>query len=756
MQPSSAPGSGVTSGSAGVPARPDFPLRWLGFVSALIIVILLARLLLLPGSNLALYWPAAGVAVLGVAASRTRRELAVVAATIAVVATLGNAITGIPIAAASVLGIANMVMGTAPAFWLASAPGPLRSPHGGGRLLPSTRLRVVQATDLARLVVAMLVGGALSAVPGALAIYLIAGSVAPIALLSWVVRLSVGAFVVAAPLLTLACVTRHLDLSTQPRGWHTWRAWLRERGVEVGLITLAGLALVAVVFAPGHDLPLTYLPLLISVWVGVRMPPAAAGSITLLTGLVTAVLVLFNGGGPFEDVTLSVGNAIIVQGYAFLLVAVAMLLSLIIAERDDLGTRLANAERDAVQRADDLGVITATVPVALMVLDADGEVEMMNPRAAAMVQKFTDESVADGIDGWRSADGTLLAEHELPLGRSLRGETVRNQILLEPIGVGDDIRAWSVDAVRLPHRRQDQDRALLTFRDVTDERAHIAGLEAFAGIVAHDLQNPVSAIQGWTDVALDELADMAVAAGSDDAVAGLRSALDRVRGSTDRATSLIKDLLDYSVGRTAAITKVIVDLDMMAMAVTAGVEHAHAERRPRITVGPLGTVKGDPVLLSQVLTNLVGNAVKYTPPERTPEVQIEARRAEHELVIDVLDRGVGVPASQQESIFEPFARAHRDDARFSGTGLGLAICAQAVHRHGGIISVRPREDGVGSRFTIVLPLQGSVGATAPPVETTSPAPDHAVGVAAGETVTAFAPACESHGEHAGPTETLTD
>ena len=750
--------------------------RWTAFVAGLATLILLARVILLPETNLALYWPAGGLAVVGVAAARNRRELGIVVATVLGVATLGNLVTGAPLQAAFWLGVLNAVLALTPAVWLAYAPGPLRSRHGGAGRPLGERLTVAEAPDLARLIVALLVGATTAALPGLVALQVLGAPITAISVTGIVVRLSVGAFVVAAPLLTLACVTGHGQLTTQPSDWAAWRTWLRDHAAEITGVLAFGTGLIALVYGPAHDLPLTYLPLIVSLWVGVRTPPAVAGMVTLWLGFLTAVLVLVVGGGPFADLTLSAANVMTVQGYAFLLVAAALVLSLVIAERDDLSDRLATAQRDTVARADDLGVITETVPVSLLVLSGLDEIEKMNARAEQLMRRLADAGV-HGWDGWRRQDGTVVDPDQQPIARALRGETIREEILLEPAGVGPDTRAWSIDAVSLPARTDGAGRVLVTLRDVTEQQAHLASLESFAGIVAHDLQNPVSAVQGWTDIAIDELEDMAEAVDT----AGLRSALDRVRGSTDRATALIKDLLDYSVGRTAAISKVIVDLDMMALAVTAGIEHAHGARQPKITIGSLGSVMGDPVLLSQVLTNLVGNAVKYTPPDRRPEVRIEARRTDHEVVIDVLDRGVGVPVSQQTAIFEPFTRAHTDDARFSGTGLGLAICAKAVQRHGGRISVVAREDGVGSRFTIVLPLAepaekpelhrqpGVPEASTPPTDEQETAqehepehgpehgPEHEPEKAAsgGSLVAAFAPTSRTSTDEAAESENLT-
>jgi two-component system sensor histidine kinase KdpD len=107
------------------------------------------------------------------------------------------------------------------------------------------------------------------------------------------------------------------------------------------------------------------------------------------------------------------------------------------------------------------------------------------------------------------------------------------------------------------------------------------------------------------------------------------------------------------------------------------------------------------VLIEQVLVNLIDNAVRYSA-EKAP-VEIRAREdSERFTVIEVSDRGPGIPEADRERIFEKFHRLHHAGP---GTGLGLAICRSIVEAHGGNIDVRDREGG-GARFRFTLPLAG--------------------------------------------------
>jgi signal transduction histidine kinase len=110
---------------------------------------------------------------------------------------------------------------------------------------------------------------------------------------------------------------------------------------------------------------------------------------------------------------------------------------------------------------------------------------------------------------------------------------------------------------------------------------------------------------------------------------------------------------------------------------------------------------GNSALLTQVFSNLLGNALKFVPPERDPQVNIRAEKFDGRVRVWVEDNGIGIEAGQQEKIFGLFQRLHRPD-RFAGTGVGLAIVRKAIQRMGGSVGVES-EPGAGCRFWIELP-----------------------------------------------------
>jgi light-regulated signal transduction histidine kinase (bacteriophytochrome) len=126
-----------------------------------------------------------------------------------------------------------------------------------------------------------------------------------------------------------------------------------------------------------------------------------------------------------------------------------------------------------------------------------------------------------------------------------------------------------------------------------------------------------------------------------------------------------------------------------------------SELRAEVSYDDLPTVSGDPILLQQLVQNLVGNALKYRDPSVTPRVWISARKKGQEWLVSVKDNGRGVASEHHDSIFQPFTRLH--GAEIFGTGIGLAVCRKIVKRHGGRIWIESAP-GEGATFYFTLPV----------------------------------------------------
>ncbi len=221
----------------------------------------------------------------------------------------------------------------------------------------------------------------------------------------------------------------------------------------------------------------------------------------------------------------------------------------------------------------------------------------------------------------------------------------------------------------------------------------IQELEAFSYSVSHDLRAPLRSIRGFTELTLEE--------GGDRLTEEQRGYLDRVRRASTRLERLISDLLTYTRISKTKVELVPVNLD----ALVGDIVREHPEfQPPRATVrlqSPLATVLGNEAYLTQCITNLVGNAVKFVPEGRTPEVRIWTERRTGWIRLFVADNGIGIAPDRVARAFEMFERLHTTGS-YEGTGVGLAIVRRAVQRMNGHVGL---ESKVGEGTTFWIDLQ---------------------------------------------------
>jgi signal transduction histidine kinase len=218
-------------------------------------------------------------------------------------------------------------------------------------------------------------------------------------------------------------------------------------------------------------------------------------------------------------------------------------------------------------------------------------------------------------------------------------------------------------------------------------------LEAFGYSISHDLRAPLRAMQGFSQALLEDCGDRLDAMG--------REYAERIVAGARRMDELIRDLLAYSRVSRAELQLVRVPLTPVAQSALAELSGALRARNASVHVDePLPAVLGHPATLSQVLTNLLGNGLKFVPPGRTPELRLHAERRNGLVRVWVEDNGIGIAPEHQARIFRVFERLHSTDD-YPGTGIGLAIVRKAVERMGGQVGVESRL-GHGSRFWVEL------------------------------------------------------
>ncbi len=239
-------------------------------------------------------------------------------------------------------------------------------------------------------------------------------------------------------------------------------------------------------------------------------------------------------------------------------------------------------------------------------------------------------------------------------------------------------------------------------------------LQDFAYIASHDLQEPLRKVRAFAELLKEEYEPVLDDEG--------RYYLDRMQDAAKRMSHLIEDLLTFSRVTTQARPFERVDLHGILEQVLADLEVRIAETDAQVHVeGHWPVVEADPTQMRQLLQNLIGNALKFHHPERTPEVWLRARLEEAssgtQCVIEVQDNGIGFDEKYLDRIFSPFQRLH-GRGRYAGTGMGLAICRRIVERHHGQLTARSRP-GEGATFIVQLPLTQPPGTVLPSASTST-------------------------------------
>jgi signal transduction histidine kinase len=289
-----------------------------------------------------------------------------------------------------------------------------------------------------------------------------------------------------------------------------------------------------------------------------------------------------------------------------------------------------------------------------------------------------------------------LAAHARIVARGDLEHRLAGEGPADVVGLADDVDSMrlrilaDLEEVRRSRMRLEEQARELQLKARDLERSN-AELEQFAYVASHDLQEPLRKVASFCQLLqrryegqLDERADQYIGFAVDGA---------------KRMQNLITDLLAFSrVGRME--TEFIdVPLDETVKTALANLTSRVEDTGARLEVGPLPVVPGEPVLLTAVFQNLIGNALKFHG-EEPPAVHVRAERTGDMWTITCTDEGIGIDAEYSERIFAIFQRLHPKET-YEGTGIGLALCRKIVEHHGGTIWLdKQGESGATFRFTL--------------------------------------------------------
>jgi two-component system sensor histidine kinase KdpD len=214
--------------------------------------------------------------------------------------------------------------------------------------------------------------------------------------------------------------------------------------------------------------------------------------------------------------------------------------------------------------------------------------------------------------------------------------------------------------------------------------------------VSHDLRTPLVSVIG----SLTAIRDMAGQLTAEDQGQLVTTALDEA----ERLNRLIQNLLDATRlaqgGMPLRLTAVAVD-EVFQCAIQRMTTSAQSRIKVESQMG-IPPARADRALLEQALTNLLENALKYS--SANSPIYMKAREHKGRLLIEVIDNGPGIAASERTRVFDFFYRAQQGDSGVTGSGLGLAICKGFVESMGGTITTAAGDGGIGTVFTVELPI----------------------------------------------------
>lgn len=345
------------------------------------------------------------------------------------------------------------------------------------------------------------------------------------------------------------------------------------------------------------------------------------------------------------------------------------------------------------QRERLLETIVDTVGVGVVVVDADGNDRLRNSAQDAIHALAVPEHLADPPEQDLlvfAADKGHLAAHARPVRRAILGESFTNYQIW--IGAGDQARALSTTARTIRGDDGTSDGAVIAFHDVTDMVKALRAKDDFVANVSHEFRTPLTAIHSYVAMARETpgLAPQEVA-----------GFLEIAERNVVRLNSLVSDLLATTTTmtvRTGPTQFTTLIADSLGSAAPAAASNCVVIEQD--CQQPL-LAKIDAGRISQVLDNLVSNAVKYSPYGGT--LTVRAWASGPDLHCQVADTGLGLSAAEQAGVFQKFFRAGSAVERgIPGIGLGLMISRTIIENHGGTLTLQS-EQGQGTTMSFVIP-----------------------------------------------------
>ncbi len=324
----------------------------------------------------------------------------------------------------------------------------------------------------------------------------------------------------------------------------------------------------------------------------------------------------------------------------------------------------------------------------VMAFDTSGRIIHINPAARKLLhRKNIDEKSFDEI----------FSEYEINLGQILY---LKHFSTTERVINIDD---REISAYFAPFKTDDKSGGVVVvLRDITERERLEKSRKEFVANVSHELRTPLTTVKSYTETLSDLVADE----NFDGKM--FSSFLRVIEGETDRMTRLVKDLLLLSsLGHGAAEESFEkIDIAFLTGNIVEKLQHYAKEKNQTLIYEPVNSLPqffGNSDRIEQVITNIITNAIKYTP--QNGNIMVTTMYMFDSITIKIKDTGMGIPEKDLEHIFERFYRVDKARSReMGGTGLGLAIAKEIVESHKGTISIKSKQNE-GTEVMIKLPVK---------------------------------------------------
>ncbi|MGN8131068.1 sensor histidine kinase [Paenarthrobacter sp. 22069] len=341
-----------------------------------------------------------------------------------------------------------------------------------------------------------------------------------------------------------------------------------------------------------------------------------------------------------------------------------------------------------------LNTVLDTVHLGVLAVDAGGHDVLMNRKQRANHELARPKDIADPNESQLLVYGadrkTLVPVEERPVRRAVLGETFTDYLVW--LGDGKEQRALVTTARPMKDADGNFTGSVIVFSDVTDLVNALTAKDDFVSSVSHEFRTPLTSILGYVEILLaDELED------------SQRDMLEIIRRNSERLLTLVSDLLSSRNGQLIVTPHAVDVADLVRGSVSSAMPRAAAAGvELRADIPDRLEAHVDSARISQVLDNLVSNAIKYSPGGG--EVVVSLAREDGHLACRVTDTGMGMTPEDSSEVFAKFFRTSSvRRTAIPGVGLGLPISKAIVEAHGGTIDVDSTL-GEGTTFTFRVPV----------------------------------------------------